>query len=83
MQHSVDECVKGEAHTNGIESFWSTLKRAHKGTFHQRSRKHPNRYVHEIAGRHNFWELDTIQQMLDVVAALIGKRLMDKAFVSS
>ncbi len=34
VNHSVRECVDGMAHTNGIESFWSMLKRAHKGTFH-------------------------------------------------
>ena len=34
VRHSVGEYVRGMAHTNGIESFWSMLKRAHKGTFH-------------------------------------------------
>ena len=32
VKHSVGEYVKEQAHTNGIESFWSMLKRAHKGT---------------------------------------------------
>ena len=31
VKHSVSEYVNGMAHTNGIESFWSMLKRAHKG----------------------------------------------------
>ena len=31
VRHSVGEFVDGMAHTNGIESFWSMLKRAHKG----------------------------------------------------
>ena len=31
VKHSVAEYVRGQVHTNGIESFWSTLKRAHKG----------------------------------------------------
>ena len=35
VNHSVMEYVRGEIHTNGIESFWSMLKRAHKGTFHK------------------------------------------------
>ena len=35
VKHSVSEYVDGMAHTNGIESFWSMLKRAHKGTFHK------------------------------------------------
>ena len=29
--------VRGVVHTNGIESFWSILKRAHTGTFHKMS----------------------------------------------
>ena len=40
VKHSVGEYVRGMAHTQGIESFWSMLKRAHKGTLpsvrHQR-----------------------------------------------
>ena len=39
------------AHTNGIESFWAMLKRAHKGTFHKLSPKHLQRYVSEFAYR--------------------------------
>ena len=34
VKHSLSEYVKGDIHTNGIESLWSMLKRAHKGTFH-------------------------------------------------
>ena len=41
------------AHTNGMESFWSMLKRAHAGTFHKLSPKHLDRYVQEFAGKHN------------------------------
>ena len=50
VKHSVGEYVDGKVHTNGIESFWSMLKRAHKGTFHKISPKHLNRYVQEFAG---------------------------------
>ena len=37
VKHSVSEYVRGMAHTNGAESFWSMLKRAHMGTFHKMS----------------------------------------------
>lgn len=33
VRHSVGEYVRDMVHTNGVESFWSMLKRAHKGTF--------------------------------------------------
>ncbi len=32
--HSARQHVDGNVHTNGIESFWAPLKRAHKGTYH-------------------------------------------------
>ena len=32
VNHSVGVCVRGKAHTQGIESMWSMLKRDHKGT---------------------------------------------------
>ena len=33
VKHSALEYVRGDVRTNGAESFWSMLKRAHKGTF--------------------------------------------------
>ncbi len=75
VKHSVSEYVRGQAHTQGIESFWSTLKRAYKGTFHQISPKHLQRYVQEFAGRHNIRDLDTIHQMMSVARGFVGKRL--------
>ena len=58
------------------ESFWSMLKRAHKGTFRRPSVKHLHRYVDEFPGRRNIRDLDTIRQMEHVVARKVGKRLM-------
>ena len=75
VKHSVGEYVRGKAHTNGVESFWSMLKRAHMGTFHKLSPKHLDRYVQEFAGKHNLRELDTLAQMKSVVRRLAGKSL--------
>ena len=75
VKHSLSEYVKGDIHTNGIESLWSMLKRAHKGTFHKISPKHLDRYVQEFAGRHNVREQDTIEQMATVADGMDGKRL--------
>ena len=73
--------VRGDVHTNGIESSWATIKRAHKGTFHRLSAKHLQRYVSEFAGRHNSREKDTIDQMRDVVAGMIGKGLLYRKLI--
>ena len=75
VKHSVGEYVREQVHTNGVESFWSMMKRAHKGVYHKMSPKHLDRYVREFAGRHNLRNADTITQMGEVVRGLEGKRL--------
>ena len=82
VRHSVGEYVRDMAHTNGIESFWATLKRAHKGVYHKISAKHLQRYVDEFAGRHGVRERDTLDQMQSVVAGMVGKRLMYRDLVA-
>ena len=52
VKHSVSEYVRGKAHTNGVESFWSMLKRGHVWTYHKMSPKHLQRSVNEFSGRH-------------------------------
>jgi transposase-like protein len=75
VKHSVGEYVNGQAHTNGIESFWAMLKRGYKGTYHKMSTKHLARYVTEFAGRHNVRDLDTLAQMVSLARGLEGRRL--------
>ena len=75
VKHSIMEYVKGQVHTNGIESFWSMLKRAHKGTFHKFSVKHLQRYVNEFASRQGMRAMDTLNQMQTVVAGMVAKRM--------
>ena len=75
VNHSAGEYVRGMAHTNGIESFWSMLKRGYQGTFHHFSEKHCDRYVGEFAGRHNIRERDTADQMEHLAKEMVGKRL--------
>ena len=81
VKHSVSEYVRNMAHTNGVESFWATLKRAHKGTFHKISPKYLNRYVHEFAGKHNMRDLDTLAQMRDTVARMVGRNIVYRDLV--
>ena len=64
-----------KAHTNGIESFWSILKRGYHGIYHKMSPKHLNRYVSEFSGRQNMRNKDTIDQMGCVIEYMEGKRL--------
>ena len=82
VKHSVSEFVKGQAHTNGMESFWSNLKRAHKGTFHKLSPKHLNRCVQEFAAKHNMRDSGTVSQMRDTVARMVGRNLLYRDLIA-
>lgn len=53
VNHSAAEYVRGEAHTNGIESFWAIIKRAHFGTYHHWSQRHIGRYMDEFSFKAN------------------------------
>ena len=82
VKHSVSEYVRGQAHTNGIESFWALLKRGYHGTFHHFSPKHLRRYVNEFAGRYNLREADTLAQMQCIAARMSGRRLRYKDLIA-
>ncbi len=82
VRHSVKEYVNGQAHTNGIESFWALLKRGYYGTYRRISPKRLGRYVSEFERRHNIRESDTIDQMEAMVRGMSGKRLRYKDLIS-
>lgn len=77
VKHSVGEYVRGQAHTNGIESFWALLKRGYYGTFHYMSVKHLHRYVNEFSTRHNIGN-DTLFCLNAITDGMIGRRLTYK-----
>lgn len=53
VNHSNDEYVRGNVHTNTIEGFWSLVKRGIVGTFHKVSRTYLGLYVNEFEFRYN------------------------------
>ena len=73
--HSVGECVREQAHTNGVESFWSMLKRGYHGVYHHMSVDHLDRYIAEFEGRHNDRLEDTRDQITGMIRGMEGKRL--------
>src|SRR5882672_6195354 len=53
VNHSQEEWVVGDVHTNGIESVWSLLKRSIIGSYHKVSIKHLDAYLDELEHRFN------------------------------
>ncbi len=53
VEHGRHEYVRGDIHTNSIESAFGLFKRGMVGSFHQVSRKHLDRYLDEFAFRFN------------------------------
>lgn len=53
VQHSHEEYVRGDVHTNTIEGAFGLFKRAIVGSFHQVSVKHLDRYLDEFEFRYN------------------------------
>lgn len=78
VRHSASEYVRGDIHTNTIESYFSIFKRGMKGTYQHCAEKHLHRYLSEFDFRHNrrialgVDDLDRADHILDGV---VGKRL--------
>jgi len=53
VNHSANEWVKGDVHTNSVENVWSLLKRSIMGSYHQVSKKHLDAYLDELEWRFN------------------------------
>lgn len=53
VNHSKLEYVRGAAHTNTIEGYWSQLKRSIDGTYHSVSPKYLQHYLDEFSFRYN------------------------------
>jgi transposase-like protein len=53
VSHVTGEYVRGNAHTNTIEGFWSLFKRGVLGIYHSISPKHMNKYLDEFEFRYN------------------------------
>ena len=70
VNHSAEQWVVGDVHTNGIEGVWSLFKRSVVGTFHKMSEKHMDRYLEELEWRFNnrdnpYIFMDTLRRILN------------------
>jgi hypothetical protein len=69
------EFVRGIVHTNGIENFWSLLKRSIKGTYVSVEPFHLDAYVTEQAFRFNERRDNDAGRFQKVLSSVVGKRL--------
>lgn len=74
INHAV-EYVNGHIHTNGIENFWSLLKRSLKGTYVSVEPFHLFRYLDEQSFRFNGRKGTDAQRFAQVLTQIVGKRL--------
>jgi len=67
--------VEGKVHTNGLENFWSLLKRGLHGTYVSVEPFHLFRYIDEQACRYNNRKMDDAARFDLAVRQILGKRL--------
>lgn len=67
--------VNDKIHTNGLENFWTLLKRGLKGTYVSVEPFHLFRYLDEQAHRYNNRKTNDAQRFIGVLNAVTGKRV--------
>lgn len=84
VKHVTGEYVRGDVHTNSIESVWAVLKRGVHGTFHHVSKKHLNRYVSEFTFRLNDGKVQrhTLDRLDSLISNVVGKRVTYEEIIS-
>lgn len=73
-----EEYVRGSVHTNGIENFWSLLKRMIRGTYVSVEPFHMFRYLDEEAFRFNERFGSDADRFVTIMSGIVGKRVTYK-----
>jgi hypothetical protein len=78
VNHSIGEYVRGDVHTNTMESYFAIMKRGITGVYHHVSQQHLKRYLAEFDFRYNEREalgVSDAERMEKSVQGIVGKRL--------
>jgi hypothetical protein len=75
VNHGIGEYVRGDAHTNSVEGYFSLLKRGINGVYHHVSSQHLHRYLDEFNFRYNQRGVKDGIRTLSAIKATDGKRL--------
>ncbi len=81
IDHGRGEYVRGNAHTNNAEGYFSQLKRSLSGTFHHVTNKHLDRYLAEFDYRYNTRKETDGKRMIDTIRKSVGKKLSYKDLI--
>jgi hypothetical protein len=85
VDHASDEYVRGDVHTNTVESYFSVLKRGLIGTYHHVGKQHLHRYLAEFDRRHNTRSARGVndqERAAGIVKTAVGKRLTYRPLVT-
>jgi hypothetical protein len=78
VNHGAGEYVRGEAHTNTVESYFAALKRGITGTYHHVSQQHLKRYLAAFDFRHNersALKVTDVERATKAIKGVVGKRI--------
>ena len=78
VNHSIEEYVRGDIHSNTVESYFATFKRGIVGTYHSVSEAHLKRYLAEFDFRYNnrvALGVDDQTRATKALRGITGKRL--------
>lgn len=78
VNHKAGEYVRGDVHTNTVESYFSVFKRGMRGTYQHCKEKHLHRYLAEFDFRHNNRSavgVEDVERARKATISARGKRL--------
>jgi len=78
VNHDAEEWVRGDAHSNTVENYYSVFKRGMKGVYQHCSEKHLHRYAAEFDFRYSNrvrLGVDDVERTARAVKGIVGKRL--------
>ncbi len=81
VKHSIEEWVRGDAHTNTVEGFFSVFKRGMRGVYQHCGEQHLHRYLSEFDFRYSnrvATGVDDVMRTMRAIKGAEGKRLTYK-----
>ena len=73
--HSINEYVRGDAHTNTVEGYFLIFKRGIYGVYHHLSQAHLKRYLGEFDFRYNARKITDYERTVTALKGIAGMPL--------